>query len=39
MDQQIITKEDVSTLSELFHQRLKLTPDKVAYQQYDIASQ
>ena len=39
MEQKIISKEHVSTLSELFHQRLKLSPDKIAYQQYDIASQ
>jgi len=39
MKQQIISEEQVSTLSELFHERLRLTPDKVAYQQYDIASQ
>jgi long-chain acyl-CoA synthetase len=39
MEKKIITKDHVSTLSELFHERLKLTPNEVAYQQYDIASQ
>jgi len=39
MDHKAITKDQVSTLPELFHQRLKLSPNKIAYQQYDIASQ
>ena len=39
MDKAIITQESVSTLPELFRERLKRTPDQIAYQQYDIASQ
>jgi len=39
MDKMIITQEYASTLPELFRERLKRSPDQVAYQQYDIASQ
>jgi long-chain acyl-CoA synthetase len=39
MDKTMITQESVSTLPELFRERLKRTPDEIAYQQYDIASQ
>ncbi len=39
MDKMIITQKSVSTLAELFRERLKRTPDQIAYQQYDIASQ
>jgi len=39
MDQMIISKDYVSTLPELFRERLKRTPNQLAYQQYDIASQ
>jgi long-chain acyl-CoA synthetase len=39
MEKHIITTDDVSTLSALFRERLRRTPDKIAYRQYDIASQ
>jgi len=39
MDNSRIFPDDVSTLPALFRERLKRTPDKAAYQQYDIASQ
>ena len=39
MEKFIITPDDVSTLPALFRERLRRTPDKVAYRQYDIASQ
>ena len=35
----MITAKNVSTLSELFQQRVKITPDKNAYRQYDVGSQ
>ena len=39
MDNVSISQDDVHTLPALFRERVKRTPDKVAYTQYDIASQ
>lgn len=39
METNIISAEQASTLPALFRERLKQTPDKIAYQQYDVASQ
>ncbi|MCW8853989.1 MAG: long-chain fatty acid--CoA ligase [Gammaproteobacteria bacterium] len=39
MDANMITSQDVSTLSELFKKRVEITPDKKAYRQYDVGSQ
>ena len=39
MDKDRISREQVATLPALFRERLKRTPDKTAYRQYDIASQ
>lgn len=39
MEVTIISNEQATTLPELFRERLRLSPEKVAYQQYDIASQ
>ena len=36
---EIIQESDVQSLPGLFRERLKQTPDRVAYKQYDIASQ
>ena len=35
----MIKSQEVSTLSELFSKRVEKTPDKIAYRQYDVASQ
>ncbi|MDH5473830.1 MAG: long-chain fatty acid--CoA ligase [Gammaproteobacteria bacterium] len=39
MDTNMITAQDVSTLSALFQKRVAKTPDKHAYRQYDVGSQ
>ncbi|MCW9014172.1 MAG: long-chain fatty acid--CoA ligase [Gammaproteobacteria bacterium] len=39
MENDLIQQKDVATLAGLFRERLTRTPDKVAYRQYDFASQ
>ena len=39
MENDQIKQNEVVTLSDLFRERVKRTPNKVAYRQYDIASQ
>ena len=39
MDQNTITPEKAPTLPALFRERVNRSPDKIAYRQYDVASQ
>ena len=39
METAIIPPDHAPTISELFHMRVEMSPDKIAYREYDVASQ